>query len=57
VDATRVFPGVHALRALCYEDLDAALLRGLDLAIRLLLAERRVVHPDTLAARNALLRP
>ncbi|MDR0381942.1 MAG: bis(5'-nucleosyl)-tetraphosphatase (symmetrical) YqeK [Oscillospiraceae bacterium] len=55
VDATRVFSEARALRALCYEDLDAALLRGLDLSIQFLLAERRAIHPDTMAARNALL--
>ncbi len=55
VDATRRFPERPALRALCYDNLDAALLLGLDISIRLLLGEGRPICPATLDARNDLL--
>ena len=55
VDGTRHYAGVDKLRALCYEDLDAALLFGLEYGIRRLLKKGRPVAPATLEARNFLL--
>ncbi len=55
VDVTRRFDEVGALRARCYENLDSALLFGIDLSIRFLLDEGQPVCPDALNARNYLL--
>jgi len=50
------FPEWSEVRELADRDLDAALLRGLDLSIERALRERWLLHPDTVAARNHLLR-
>ena len=51
-DSTRRFNGVSALRRLCRENLDAALRRGFEHAIRQLLDAGRLVCPATLEAYN-----
>ena len=50
------FPEWSQVRELADRDLDAALLKGLDLSIERALREGWLLHPDTVAARNHLLR-
>lgn len=54
IEPTRSFPGVEALRKVCYEDLDAGLLLGLEMTIREMEARGAPIHPKTLEARDAL---
>ncbi len=51
------WPACEEVRDLAQTDLDAALLRYLDLNIEQALQKRWLLHPRTLEARNALLTP
>lgn len=55
IEPTRDFEGVDALRALAYEDLDAALLMGMNMTIEEMCQRGVPVHKNTLAARDWLL--
>lgn len=55
VEPGRDFPGVPGLRELAHQDLDLALLAGLDHTLGYLITAGRRVHPLTMAARNWLL--
>lgn len=48
----RNFPGVAKIRRLAKEDLDLALLEGFASTVRYCLQEKRVIHPQTIAAWN-----
>ena len=50
VEPNRTFPGVERLRALAYEDLDAAMRLGLQMSIDDVRSYGNSVHPDTLRA-------
>ncbi len=52
IEPNRDFPGVEELRALAYQDLDAAMLRGLEMSIRDLTQRGVSVHRHTMEARN-----
>ena len=54
IEPTRDFPGVEALRKVCYEDLDQGLLLGLEMTIEEMTNMGNPVHHATLEARNAL---
>ncbi len=54
IEPTRDFPGVEELRRVCYEDLDAGLLLGLEMTIREMESRNAPIHPKTLEARGAL---
>ncbi len=54
IEPNRDFPGVTDLRRKCYEDLDAALLLGLEMTVREMEARKAPIHPKTLEARDAL---
>jgi len=54
IEPTRDFPGVEELRRVCYEDLDAGLLLGLEMTIREMESRNAPIHPKTLEARDAL---
>ncbi len=54
IEPNRDFPGVTDLRRKCYEDLDAALLLGLEMTVREMEAREAPIHPKTLEARDAL---
>lgn len=49
----RDFPGVERVRAVLFECLDEALRLTLDQSLSFLLARGFLLHPDTVAARNA----
>ena len=56
IEPNRVFPGVDHLRTLSAESLDRALLEAIDGTIVHTIQMKKIVHPDSLLARNALLR-
>lgn len=49
------YPDLACLRRLCYLDLDAAMLLGLESTIRYCLERAKLLHPRTVEARNAFL--
>lgn len=55
IEPGRHFPGVDEVRELAKQDLDRALLHGLDNTILFLIEKGKKVYPLTLAARNDLL--
>ncbi len=54
IEPSRDFPGVDKLRKICYEDLDAGLLLGLEMTIQEMEERGNPVHRATLEARDAL---
>lgn len=55
IEPNRDFDGVEELRALAYEDIDKAILLGIDFTIGELLERGSMFHPDTVHARNYIL--
>ena len=55
IEPHRDFPGVDELRALAYQDLDKALLMGVEMSISDLQARGVPIHPNTRSAREWLL--
>ena len=55
MEPNREFSGVDKLRKLCYEDLDGALLLGLEMSIEELCERGVPIHKNTLGARDWLL--
>ena len=51
IEPNRDFEGVDALRKLAYEDLDRAMLLGLDMSLEDIRSQGNPVHPNTMAAR------
>ena len=56
VSFERKFPGVDFMRELAYEDLDKACLFAVDFCIPDLVKKRQVLHPDSVALYNELVR-
>ena len=54
MEPNRDFPEVGELRRLAYEDLDAAVALGAELAIQEMREKNRVVHPNTLACYRSV---
>lgn len=54
IEPSREFPGVDKLRAVCYKDLDAGLLMGLEMTIGEMNELGSPVHRATIEARDAL---
>lgn len=55
IEPNRDFDGVEELRKLAYENIDKAILLGINFTIEELLKKERMFHPDTVHARNWLL--
>ncbi len=55
IEPGRDFPGVQQLRELAWQDLDRAVVAGLDNTLRYVLDRGRLIHPDSIEARNELL--
>ncbi len=55
IEPARDFPGVAGLRELAWQNLDRAVMAGLDSTIRYVLQKGFPVHPNSIEARNALL--
>ncbi|HHY93164.1 MAG TPA: HD domain-containing protein [Firmicutes bacterium] len=56
IEPGRAFPGVEDLRRRAEQDLNQAVLRAMDGTIRYVLERGLPLHPQTVAARNQLLR-
>ncbi len=56
IEENREFPGVNSLRELAYKDLDCGLLQGFNNTIKFLLKTDKVLHSNTVEARNQILR-
>lgn len=55
IEPNRDFKGVEELRKQAYQDLDEAIITGLDYTISELLSDGKMFHPDTVHARNYLI--
>lgn len=55
IEPNRVYDDVEKLRKLAYDDIDAAIIFGIDFTIRDLIKHGRVIQPDTLHCRNYLI--
>lgn len=55
IEPNRTFEGVDELRREAYEDLDSAILTGLDFTVSELLEDGKMFHPDTVHARNYII--
>lgn len=56
IEETRSFDGVEPARELAKTDLDETLLYCFDQSLYDLLERAKLIHPDTMAARNSLIR-
>lgn len=56
IEEGRVFPGVDRLRELSNKNLDQALLLALNNSIRYIIEKQQLIHPNTIEARNDILR-
>ena len=56
IEPSRSFPGVDYIRQLAMENIDEALLAAFDSTIKFLLGKRQMIHPNTLLARNYVLK-
>ncbi len=55
VEPGRDYPGVEPLRKLAVENLDEALLAGLNSTIKYVISTNGIIHPKSIMARNAIL--
>ncbi len=55
IEPNRDFDGVAKLRRMAYEDIDKAIIYGIDETIKDLIKRGLVIHPDTMHARNDLI--
>jgi predicted HD superfamily hydrolase involved in NAD metabolism len=51
----RHFEGIEEIRKIAFNDLDAAVLIGMDLTIKYVISLNGLLHPDTIDARNDML--
>lgn len=56
IEVGRQFYGVDELRKLAIMNINSALLRSFDATISYIIQRQRMIHPDTINARNSLLR-
>lgn len=56
IEPGRDFPGIHAIRKQAEDDLSLAVLMGMDQTMEHLIAQRKMIHPAMLEARNDILR-
>lgn len=55
IEPGRNFPGVEEIRRLAFEDLDRALLLAMEKTIVFLIEQNKLIHPNTIEARNYLI--
>ena len=55
IEPNRDFEGVEKLRRLAYENIDEAIIAGIDETILDLIKRGLIIHPDTVHARNDLI--
>lgn len=56
IEPARIFPGVEAIRKEAFKDLQKAMLTGIDGTISSILEKGKLLHPDTVATRNWLIK-
>lgn len=56
IEVGREFPGVNDLRNLAMIDINSALLKSFDSTISYVIQKQRMIHPDTINARNYLIK-
>ncbi len=52
IEPERSFPSVDIIRKAAFEDLDKAVLMGMDSTVNYVLGKGRLLHPDTIYTRN-----
>ncbi len=55
IEVKRNFPGLEEIRTMAFEDLDSSILMAMDNTILYLIELNKLIHPNTLEARNYLL--
>lgn len=55
IEPYRNFVGVEEIRKLAFEDLDKSLILAMEKTIIFLIENKKLIHPDTIKARNYLL--
>ncbi|WHH58421.1 bis(5'-nucleosyl)-tetraphosphatase (symmetrical) YqeK [Petroclostridium sp. X23] len=55
IEPNRDYPGVEEIRRIAYDDLNDGILAGIDATIRYVLKRGKVIHPNTINARNYIL--
>jgi predicted HD superfamily hydrolase involved in NAD metabolism len=56
IEPSRDFPGIEYIRQIANENIDEALLVAFESSIKFLLGKRQMIHPNTLLARNYILK-
>ena len=56
IEPGRDYPGVEKLRALAEKDLDRAVLKALDNNIIYIVTKGQLIHPNTIEARNYIIK-
>jgi predicted HD superfamily hydrolase involved in NAD metabolism len=56
IEPSRDFPGIEYIRQIAKENIDEALLAAFESSIKFLLGKRQMIHPNTLLARNYILK-
>ncbi|MBR5152381.1 MAG: bis(5'-nucleosyl)-tetraphosphatase (symmetrical) YqeK [Clostridia bacterium] len=55
IEPGRTYPDVAMLREMTYQNLEEAMLFGIDYTIELLVKKKMIIHPDTIHCRNDLM--
>ncbi|WP_353096614.1 bis(5'-nucleosyl)-tetraphosphatase (symmetrical) YqeK [Tissierella praeacuta] len=55
IEPYRNFQGIEEVRKLAFEDLDKALILAMEKTITFLIEKNKLIHPDTIKARNYLI--
>jgi len=55
IEPGRSFPGVEEIREIVFLDLDDAIKKAMDNTILFLIKDNKLIHPDTINARNYML--
>lgn len=55
ISEDRKFPEAESLRKAAFEDLNAGVLMGMDITIKYIIAKGRLIHPETIKARNDII--
>jgi predicted HD superfamily hydrolase involved in NAD metabolism len=56
IEPSRNFPGIEYIRQLAESNIDEAMLTAFESSIKFLLCKRQMIHPNTLLARNYILK-
>lgn len=55
IEPSRKFPGVDQIRSMAFENLDMSILMAMENTIKFLLERKRLIHLNTIKARNYLI--